>query len=131
MVFRSSAAICGAAITLAVSVVMARSEIDRGHSNAVAKAASGAAIVGAASMYNPYRPGWQEGGPNTASGERYDPSAWAAAIQISRPRRTRKALIGDSIFLAKGNLDCRLSGSGALKACDFIFKIERSRLRGS
>ena len=83
MVFRSSAAICGAAITLAVSVVMARSEIDRGHSNAVAKAVSGAAIVGAASMYNPYRPGWQEGGPNTASGERYDPSAWAAAIQTS------------------------------------------------
>jgi hypothetical protein len=49
------------------------------------------------------------------------------ATGISRPRRTRKALIGDSIFLAKGNLDCRLSGSGALKACDFIFKIPSNR----
>jgi hypothetical protein len=45
----------------------------------------------------------------------------------SRPRRTRKALIGDSIFLAKGDLDCRLSGSGASKACDFIFKIPSNR----
>ena len=39
--------------------------------------------VGAASTYNPFRPGWQEGGPNTASGERYDPSTWAAAIKTS------------------------------------------------
>jgi rare lipoprotein A len=83
MVFRASAAICGALITLAISVIIARSEIDAAHSHAVANAASGAAIVGAASMYNPYRPGWREGGPNTASGERYDPSAWAAAIQTN------------------------------------------------
>ncbi len=34
-------------------------------------------------MYNPFRPGWREGGPNTASGERYDPSGWAAAIKTS------------------------------------------------
>lgn len=81
MVFRSSAAICGAVITLAISVAVARSEIGAVRSNAVHNAASGAAIVGAASMYNPYRPGWREGGPNTASGERYDSSAWAAAIQ--------------------------------------------------
>ena len=45
--------------------------------------ASGDAIVGAASTYNPFRPGWREGGPNTASGERYDPSVWAAAIKTS------------------------------------------------
>ncbi len=83
MVFRSIAAICGAVITLAISVAMARSEIGAVHSNAVGNAASGAAIVGAASMYNPHRPGWREGGLNTASGERYDPSAWAAAIQTS------------------------------------------------
>src|SRR5258708_39369408 len=84
MVFRSkSAAICGAAIALGISVAVARSEIGAVHSNAVENAASGAAIIGAASMYNPYRPGWREGGPNTASGERYDPSAWAAAIKIS------------------------------------------------
>ena len=32
-------------------------------------------------MYNPYRPGYREGGTSTATGERYNPSAWAAAIQ--------------------------------------------------
>jgi rare lipoprotein A len=84
MVRRLSVAICGAAIALAVSsVAMARSEIGAVHSTAVATAASGAAIVGAASMYNPYRPGYREGGASTASGERYDPSAWAAAIKTN------------------------------------------------
>jgi peptidoglycan lytic transglycosylase len=32
-------------------------------------------------MYNPYQPGYREGGTETSSGEHYDPSAWAAAIQ--------------------------------------------------
>jgi rare lipoprotein A len=32
-------------------------------------------------MYNPYRPGYREGGVSTASGERYDPLAWTAAIK--------------------------------------------------
>ena len=41
----------------------------------------GVGIVGVASMYNPYRPGYQEGGIETASGELYDPAAWTAAIQ--------------------------------------------------
>ncbi|WP_027580912.1 septal ring lytic transglycosylase RlpA family protein [Bradyrhizobium sp. Ai1a-2] len=83
MLFRSSAAICGALVALAISVTVARSEISVVHSSAVIDAASGDAIVGAASMYNPFRPGWREGGPNTASGERYDPSVWAAAIKTS------------------------------------------------
>src|SRR4051794_16360464 len=83
MVFRSGAAICGAAITLFISVAMARSEIGEIYTNAVDDAASGVAIVGAASMYNPYKPGWREGGLSTASGERYDPSEWAAAIKTS------------------------------------------------
>jgi rare lipoprotein A len=83
MVFRSSAAICGAAVALAVSVSVARSEIAAVHSSAVVNFASGEAIVGAASTYNPFRPGSQEGGPNTASGERYDPSVWAAAIKTN------------------------------------------------
>jgi rare lipoprotein A len=39
------------------------------------------AVVGAASMYNPYRPGYRSGGTRTASGEQYDPAAWTAAIQ--------------------------------------------------
>lgn len=83
MVFCSSAAICGAIVMLAVSVTAARSEAGTVHSSAVVDAASGDAIVGAASMYNPFRPGWREGGPDTASGERYDPSVWAAAIKTS------------------------------------------------
>jgi rare lipoprotein A len=77
-----SAAICGAAlVALTVSVNVARSE--EIHFNAISNEASGDAIVGAASTYNPFRPGWREGGPNTASGERYDPSVWAAAIKTS------------------------------------------------
>ena len=84
MVFRLSAAICGAVMTLAFSsVAMARSEIHAARSNAVVVVASGTAIIGAASMYNPYRPGYREGGKNTASGERYDSSAWAAAIKTN------------------------------------------------
>ncbi|WFU42937.1 septal ring lytic transglycosylase RlpA family protein [Bradyrhizobium sp. CB82] len=81
MVFRSSAAICGALVAFAVSVT--RSETGGVHSSAVVNAACGDAIVGAASMYNPFKPGKEEGGPNTASGERYDPSVWAAAIKMS------------------------------------------------
>ena len=83
MLFRSSAAICGVVLALAISVSVARSEIVAVHSSAVVNEASGDAIVGAASTYNPFRPGWREGGPNTASGERYDPSVWAAAIKTS------------------------------------------------
>jgi rare lipoprotein A len=84
MAFRPSAAICGAVMTLAFSsLAMAQSEVDAVHSKPVVITASGAAIIGAASMYNPYRPGYREGGVNTASGERYDCSAWAAAIKTN------------------------------------------------
>jgi len=83
MLFRPSAAICGAVVLLAIFVTVARSEIGTVHSSAVVNAASGDAIVGAASTYNPFRSGWREGGPNTASGERYDRSVWAAAIKTS------------------------------------------------
>ena len=83
MVCRSSAAGCGAVLMLGVSVTAARSEVATVHASAALNAASGNAIVGAASMYNPFRPGWREGGPDTASGERYDPSVWAAAIKTS------------------------------------------------
>ncbi len=44
---------------------------------------SGAAILGAASMYNPYDGNDVDaGGLETASGELYSPIAWTAAIQI-------------------------------------------------
>ena len=71
MVVRLSAVICGAAIMFVWSSAMARSE----------RATHHASIVGTASTYNPYKLGYREGGPETASGERYDPSAWTAAIQ--------------------------------------------------
>ena len=51
------------------------------HLNKRNAVASGPSIVGIASTYNPYRPGKLEGGKETASGEPYDPNAWAAAIQ--------------------------------------------------
>jgi rare lipoprotein A len=47
-----------------------------------APAAKSPPILGVASTYNPYRPGYRSGGPETASGEIYDPAAWTAAIQI-------------------------------------------------
>ncbi|MBO0718027.1 MAG: hypothetical protein J2P55_11915 [Rhizobiales bacterium] len=76
MVERLRAAICGAGIVLLCSsLAIARSE-SRGIQSGYR-----ISIVGAASMYNPYQPGYREGGIETASGERYDPSAWAAAIQ--------------------------------------------------
>ncbi len=87
MVFRSSAAMCGVVTVLAISVTAARSEAGSVHSSAVVNAASGKAIVGAASTYNPFRPGWREGSRSTASGERYDPSGWAAAIKTSLRRK--------------------------------------------
>lgn len=83
MLFPSSAAICGALVALAVSVPAVRSETRGVHSTAVVNAACGDAVVGAASTYNPFKPGKEEGGPKTASGERYDPSVWAAAIKTS------------------------------------------------
>ena len=79
MFVRLSAAICGAGIVfLSSAVAMARSEIRDVQSSTADRTAYGITIVGAASMYNPYRPGRGEGGLETASGERYDPSGWAA-----------------------------------------------------
>jgi rare lipoprotein A len=94
MAFRLSAAICGVAIAISLSSVAkatgetsrftkATTETDAVRSNAVDSAVSGPAIVGAASTYNPFKPRWREGGPNTASGERYDPSSWSAAIKTN------------------------------------------------
>jgi rare lipoprotein A len=94
MLFRSSAATCGAVLALAIFVTVARSEVAVVHSSAVVDEACGDAIVGAASTYNPFRPGWREGGPNTASGERYNPSVWAAAIKTSLREKFGGVLYG-------------------------------------
>ena len=77
MASRLSAAMCGVAIAICCSTAAkAASETDALRSKA-------AAIIGAASTYNPFKPGWREGGPYTASGERYDASAWSAAIKTN------------------------------------------------
>jgi rare lipoprotein A len=71
MVVRLSAVVFGVAIMFACSsAAMAHNRI-----------AHDASIVGTASTYNPYRPGYREGGPETSSGERYNSSAWTAAIK--------------------------------------------------
>jgi rare lipoprotein A len=84
MIVRLGAAICGTAILLACSsAAMARTKVGVRSRIGVSQHVSlvDGTIIGAASMYNPYEPGYREGGPETASGERYDPSAWAAAIK--------------------------------------------------
>jgi rare lipoprotein A len=83
MLVRSGAAICGAVMMFAVfsTAAMAFPHIDSGLSSDAHKPGFGAPIIGAASTYDPFKPGWREGGPKTATGERYDPSAWTAAIQ--------------------------------------------------
>lgn len=78
MVTRFGAAICGATMLfVCTSAAIARTE-----TNDSAAGIRTAAIVGAASMYDPTRPGYKSGTGLTASGERYDPSAWTAAIQL-------------------------------------------------
>jgi rare lipoprotein A len=47
------------------------------------EAERGDPVRGVASTYNPFKPGWREGGPETASGERYDAAAWTAAIKTT------------------------------------------------
>ena len=75
----------GAAIgVVTITVVSSSSSFARPSDQNRNKVDAGAerhAIVGVASEYNPFHPGYREGGPETASGERYDPSAWTAAIQ--------------------------------------------------
>jgi len=68
---------------MSMSIAATRTEAAVVNSNSEVNANSGDAVVGAASMYNPFRPGWREGSRKTASGERYDPSVWAAAIKTS------------------------------------------------
>lgn len=78
MMTRFGAAICGTAMLfVCTSAAMARTATGN-----VAAGAGSAAIIGTASMYDPTRPGYKSGTGVTSSGERYDPSAWSAAIQI-------------------------------------------------
>ena len=97
MMVRLGAAICVAATMLGCSssafanIADASLEAQAPRSRAIAgekptrpnAAHDVASVRGIASMYNPYRPGRQEGGKDTASGEPYDPAAWTAAIKTS------------------------------------------------
>jgi peptidoglycan lytic transglycosylase len=84
MVLRVCAAICGAAI-LFVCSSSAMAKLGTVVKSTTATrhdaCAMGVTIVGAASMYDPFQPGYDEGGIETASGELYDRMAWTAAIQ--------------------------------------------------
>ena len=77
MVVRLGAAIGAGMIFVCSSVAISATESKNW--NAIA---SGPTIVGTASTYNPYRHDRPSGGPATASGELYDPTAWTAAIHI-------------------------------------------------
>ena len=81
---RLGAAICVALIVVAYgSRSMARSsDQNRNKLNVIA---TGVAIMGIASTYNPFRPGYRSG--ETASGEPYDPTARTAAIQTNLRER--------------------------------------------
>src|ERR1700747_1247951 len=101
MVERLSAAICGVGIVfLCSSVAMARSEI-RGIQSAYGT------IVGAASMYNPFRPGYREGGVETASGEPYNPFAWTAAIQTDLREKFGGVRRGNAVGQCDVNLEAQ------------------------
>jgi rare lipoprotein A len=80
MVMRMGAAI-GVVTVMVVSSSSSFARPADQNQNKSDAAAERHAIVGIASEYNPFQPGYREGGPETASGERYDPSAWTAAIQ--------------------------------------------------
>jgi hypothetical protein len=98
MVVRLSAVICGAAIVFVCSsAAMARSE----PSYAANRAAHDASIVGIASTYNPYRPGYREGGIETASGER--------TIRLRGPLRSNLACVKSLAASAAGGLNMRWS----------------------
>jgi len=86
MVVRLGGAICVAAIIFAYSSY-SLSSIGIQKEITPRPVASGPGIVGIASSYNPYRKDHRSGGTETASGERYDPTAWTAAIQIDLRER--------------------------------------------
>jgi rare lipoprotein A len=84
MVLRVYAAICGAAMLFVYSSSAMAKVGTVGKSTAASRhdaCAMGVMIVGTASMYDPFEPGYDEGGIQTASGELYDRMAWTAAIQ--------------------------------------------------
>src|SRR5215470_8067513 len=84
MLRRMGAAFCGVAIIFAC-VVPTNAAVHPRHLSHGTKARSDIAapppFFGAASTYNPLRPGYASGGKWTASGDKYSESSWTAAIQ--------------------------------------------------
>ena len=83
MVVRLGAAICVAVTMVVVYSSVSRARLVDHYQLNLHVVAAGPVIRGIASTYNPYRPGYRSGGRETASGERYDPAAWTAAIQTN------------------------------------------------
>jgi len=73
------------AINVEPAIAMLRAKLDiAGAEQAMRRIAvkpRASCINGIASTYNPFKPGDRSGGAETASGDRYDADAWAAAIQ--------------------------------------------------
>jgi len=86
MILRVGVVICVASIVVALSHPSIARPADQ-NQNKPNAAATGSAVVGIASTYNPFRPGYRSGGRETASGELYDPAAWTAAIQTNLRER--------------------------------------------
>jgi rare lipoprotein A len=86
MIMRLGAAMCVALIVVGYGScsIAGSSDQKRNKLNGIA---TGVAIMGIASTYNPFRPGYRSGGGETASGEPYDAIAWTAAIQTNLRER--------------------------------------------
>jgi peptidoglycan lytic transglycosylase len=81
-----SAALCGVVIIFACSVptkAAAKPARLATRTQAHSDVTKLPPFIGAASTYNPFRPGPSEGGKLTASGENYSASRWTAAIQTN------------------------------------------------
>jgi rare lipoprotein A len=88
MILRVGVVICVVSTVVALShSSIARAADQNQDQDKPNAAATGSAVVGIASTYNPFRPGYRSGGRETASGELYDPTAWTAAIQTNLRER--------------------------------------------
>lgn len=94
MVVRLGAAICVAATIVIAYLSFSITQFGNQKQNERNAGAMAPAIMGAASTYNPYRPGNQSGGTETASGEPYDPTAWTAAIRTDLREKFRGVRYG-------------------------------------
>jgi peptidoglycan lytic transglycosylase len=84
MSLRLGAALCGAAFMFCCSQSAIAKTSRSGHEAKLASTNSPKGIEGKASTYNPLQPGDSTaGGLSTASGEKYNPNDWTAAIQTT------------------------------------------------